>query len=64
MHLAQRGGYAPHHRTAGPEQADTPSVSDGKTEATQNIAVLPTESAHVNCKKKKKKVLINDTVIP
>lgn len=48
MHLAQHGGYAPHHRTAGPEQADTPSVSDHETEGTQNIALLPTELDHVN----------------
>lgn len=55
MHLAQHGGYAPHHRTAGPEQAHTPSVSDDETEGTQNIAVLPTELAHINYKKKNKK---------
>lgn len=48
MHLAQHGGYAPHHRTAGPEQADTPSVSDHETEGTQNIPLLPTELAHIN----------------
>lgn len=54
MHLAQHGGYAPHHRTAGPEQADTPSVPDHKTEGTQNIALLPTELAHINYKKEKK----------
>lgn len=51
MHLAQHGGYAPLHRTAGPEQADTASVSGHQTEGTQNITLLPTGLAHTNLKK-------------